>query len=146
MADADAKTTKRQATVLIDAYLVIAAKNGDRAAAESLAHRWRPRLLRTARRLLGDAALAEDVVQEAWISIARGIGRLIDPDRFPAFSFQILHRPCVHPISKRSKETYGIEEIGPIGSPFTFLLKPLFIQLCQIALDAFQSLWITYRF
>ncbi|MEM9262454.1 MAG: sigma-70 family RNA polymerase sigma factor, partial [Pseudomonadota bacterium] len=38
------------------------------------------------------------------ISIARGIGRLNDPDRFPAFAFKILHRRCVDAIRKMSKE------------------------------------------
>ncbi|MEO0953144.1 MAG: sigma factor, partial [Pseudomonadota bacterium] len=52
---------------LFDEYLVLAVRSGDRAAGERLAARWRPRLLRTARRLVGDAAAAEDVVQDTWI-------------------------------------------------------------------------------
>ncbi|MEO1320833.1 MAG: sigma-70 family RNA polymerase sigma factor [Pseudomonadota bacterium] len=79
---------------LFDEYLVLAVRSGDRAAGERLAARWRPRLLRTARRLVGDAAAAEDVVQDTWIGIARGVSRLKDPARFPAWAFGILQRRC----------------------------------------------------
>ena len=48
----------------------------------------------TARRLVGDDAAAEDVVQETWVGIARGIARLGDPARFPAWAFGILQRRC----------------------------------------------------
>jgi len=90
-----AKTESR----FFDEYLVIAVQAGDRAAGERLAARWRPRLLRTARRLLGDDAAAEDAVQEAWVSLARGLARLEDPARFPAFAFRILHRRCADSIA-----------------------------------------------
>ena len=79
---------------LFDEYLVLAVRSGDRAAGERLAARWRPRLLRTARRLVGDMSAAEDVVQDTWIGIARGVTRLQDPARFPAWAFGILQRRC----------------------------------------------------
>ncbi len=78
---------------LLDEYLVLAVAAGDRSAAEQLARRWRPRLLRTARRLV-DPQMAEDVVHDAWVSIARSLGRLRDPALFPGLAFGILRRRC----------------------------------------------------
>ncbi|ANU07391.1 RNA polymerase sigma factor [Paraurantiacibacter namhicola] len=76
-----------------DALLVVLAQSGDGRAAERLAIRWHPRLLRTARRLIG-ADLAQDVAQDSWVAIMRGLGRLRDQDRFAPWAFGILQRRC----------------------------------------------------
>ncbi len=77
-----------------DELLVTLARSGDRRAAERLARRWTPRLLRSARRMLGDAELARDAVQDAWAGICRGWRGLNDPAAFPAWAFGILHNKC----------------------------------------------------
>ena len=59
-----------------DEWLVTLVQAGDREAGERLARRWHPRLLRTARRLLGDTDSALVAVQDSWIAILRGIGGL----------------------------------------------------------------------
>lgn len=55
----------------LDAALLARAANGEEAAARLLAARRAPRLLATARRLLGDAAEAEDATQEAFLRLWR---------------------------------------------------------------------------
>ena len=82
-----------------DELLVTLAVAGDRQAAERLAHRWQPRLLRTARRLVG-AELAAGAVQESWVSILRGIGGLRNPARFAPWAFGILRRRCADAIRR----------------------------------------------
>ncbi|MGB3165594.1 MAG: sigma-70 family RNA polymerase sigma factor, partial [Alteraurantiacibacter sp.] len=69
-----------------------------------LARRWHPRLLRTARRMLGEADAAQGVTQEAWLGIQRGIHRLSDPARFGPWAFGILRRKCVDEIRKRQSQ------------------------------------------
>ena len=86
-----------------DELLVTFAIAGDRRAAERLARRWHPRLLRTARRLVG-ADLAPGAVQECWVSILRGLGRLRDPARFAPWAFGILRRRCADAIRRHSAE------------------------------------------
>jgi len=86
-----------------DELLVILTLEGDRAASERLAARWYPRLLRTARRLMGEADLAEDMVQETWLRVARGLPHLRDPARFPAWIFSILHRTCADAIKRKTR-------------------------------------------
>ena len=91
-----------------DELLVTLAIAGDRRAAERLARRWHPRLLRTARRLVG-ADLAPGAVQECWVSILRGLGRLRDPARFAPWAFGILRRRCADAIRRHSAERAGGE-------------------------------------
>lgn len=85
---------------IYDEYLVTLVRAGDTRAAERLAARWYPRLLRTARRMLRNADQAQDAVQEAWAAICRGWPRLSDPVKFPAWAFGILHRKCVDRIRR----------------------------------------------
>ncbi len=98
-----------------DELLVTLARDGDRQAAERLARRWTPRLLRTARRMLGDAELARDAVQEAWIGIVRGWRRLADPASFPAWAFGILHNKCRDQI--RRNQRLRAREADPENAP-----------------------------
>lgn len=99
---------------LFDELLVTLVQGGDRAAAERLAARWHPRLLRTARRLLGDADLAAGAVQECWLSILRGIGSLRDPSRFAPWAFGILRRRCADAIRRAGRERgVPLDECAP---------------------------------
>ncbi|MGF1462775.1 MAG: RNA polymerase sigma factor [Maricaulaceae bacterium] len=86
---------------VFDALLLTLARSGDARAAETLARRWRPRLMRTARAMLRNADAAEDAVQEAWAGICRGWLGLIDPERFPAWAFGVLRRKCVDQLRRR---------------------------------------------
>lgn len=51
-----------------------------------------PRLYRLALRLVGDAAAAEDLVQETYLKALVGFSRLREPDKARAWLFQILSR------------------------------------------------------
>ncbi|WP_300377558.1 sigma-70 family RNA polymerase sigma factor [Henriciella sp.] len=94
---------------IYDELLVTLVRTGDRAAAERLAARWYPRLLRTARRLLRDDDQAREAVQEAWTGICRGWVGLADARKFPAWAFSILHHKCAdrirHEQGGRARQT-----------------------------------------
>lgn len=85
---------RRDSDRILDEYLIAAAVTGDRGAWARLVVRWQSRLLRHAWRVLGDAERAQDVVQEAWVEILRGLHRLDDVAAFPAWAFQIVTRRC----------------------------------------------------
>ncbi|MFN7056038.1 RNA polymerase sigma factor [Hyphomonas sp.] len=87
---------------IYDELLVTLVRGGDRAAAERLAARWQPRLMRTARRMLGEEDEAREAVQEAWGGICRGWVRLSDPAMFPAWAYGILSRKCADRIRRVS--------------------------------------------
>lgn len=102
-APAEAAGRAGNAQQLFDELLVTLVQSGDRTAAGRLAARWQPRLLRTARRLLGDPELAAGAVQETWLSILRGIDGLRDPARFAPWAFGILRRRCADTIRREQK-------------------------------------------
>lgn len=80
---------------VLDELLVVSARGGSRAAFGQLVERWSPRLRRHALRLIGDAEWARDVVQDAWVNVARDLRRLEDPARFPAWAFAIVTRRSI---------------------------------------------------
>ena len=75
---------------LYDELLVTLAQSGDRAAADRLARRWHPRLLLAARRYANDPGTAEQLTQDCWVAIWRGLNRLRDPSKFAPWAFTIL--------------------------------------------------------
>lgn len=93
--------------------LVLLAQHGERKALERLAERWRPRHYAHARRLLGSADGAEDAVQEAWVGIVRGIGRLRESGRFPAWSYAIVTRRCQDLVRRKAREPKGDPDADP---------------------------------
>ena len=88
----------------IDELLVLSAKDGDERAIEMLFRRWHKRLLRHAWQMtqLGDAAV--ELVQETWLGIIAGIGRLEDPARFPQWAHRIVANKCASWIRRQQRE------------------------------------------
>jgi RNA polymerase sigma-70 factor (ECF subfamily) len=94
---------KRHPERVLDELLVLRSQAGDAGALEDLAERWNPRLLRHAYRLVGNADGARDVSQNAWIGIIRGLRRLSDPGKFPAWAFRIVEHKSRDWIRKESR-------------------------------------------
>lgn len=90
--------------VLFDEFLVILAQQGDQRAFARLYIRWNPKLLLAARRYTGNAESAQDLVQECWEGIWKGIARLQDPARFRSYAFAVLHRRGSNAIARAIKE------------------------------------------
>jgi RNA polymerase sigma-70 factor (ECF subfamily) len=100
---------EQESGAAFDELLVTLAGAGDRGAIDRLARRWHPRLLRTARRLVGPE-LAPGAVQDCWVSILGGIVRLRDPARFAPWAFGILRRRCADAIrrAQADRRTSGV--------------------------------------
>lgn len=90
-----------------DTYLAASARIGDRGAMARLVERWQPKVLGQAYRLTGEADLAAEAAQEAWVEILRGIAQLDDAAAFPAWAMRIVSRRCARLIRgrKRHRET-----------------------------------------
>jgi RNA polymerase sigma-70 factor (ECF subfamily) len=58
-----------------DDALLDALKHGDERVFTELVERWSGMMLRVARSHLGDHAVAEDVVQDAWLTVLRSLDR-----------------------------------------------------------------------
>ncbi|MFD0889555.1 RNA polymerase sigma factor [Streptosporangium algeriense] len=76
---------------MTDELLVVRAQLGERAALAELVDRWRVPVWTYVRRML-DAERADDVAQEIWLAVVRGLPRLREPDRFAPWLFTIARR------------------------------------------------------
>lgn len=79
---------------IYDEWLVLRCQEGEMRALEELTGRWQGRLWRYAVGQLGDREAGLDVVQEGWLAIVKGIGRLKDPATFRSWAYQIMANKC----------------------------------------------------
>jgi RNA polymerase sigma-70 factor (ECF subfamily) len=73
-----------------EAHLVEQLRAGDEAAFVELVRRYGALMLRVARIYVRDRAVAEEVVQEAWLGVLTGIGRFEGRAAFKTWLFRIL--------------------------------------------------------
>jgi RNA polymerase sigma-70 factor (ECF subfamily) len=85
----------------VDRDLVERARKGDREAFAVLVHQVSDGLFAVAWRILRDAGLAEDALQNALVLAWRRLPKLRDPDRFEAW----IHRILVHACYDESQRT-----------------------------------------
>jgi len=84
----------------LDDYQVALSIKGDRRAFALLYKRWHPKLLRLAYRLTRNKDDAQDVIQDAAITIAKNISKLQDPSKFSAWAYTIVRRRAADHIAK----------------------------------------------
>jgi RNA polymerase sigma-70 factor (ECF subfamily) len=73
-----------------DEGLVEALRAGDQRAFVELVRRYQPRLLRLAEATVGSRAVAEEVCQDTWLAVVRGIDRFEGRSSFKTWLFHIL--------------------------------------------------------
>ena len=78
------------APVDADADLVVRLRAGDEAAFAALVERYHASLLRLAQTMVPSRAIAEEVVQETWLGVVRGIGRFEGRSSLRTWLFHIL--------------------------------------------------------
>ncbi len=78
-----------------DADLVASARAGDLDAFESLVRRHTPTAYVHALRFFGDPTTAEDVVQEVFIKVYRGIDGFDERSRFTTWLFRVTRNTCL---------------------------------------------------
>ena len=90
MACETARVPPARATLLPDAEIVRALKRGDEAVFAALVDAYSPGLMRTARMFVRDREVAEEVVQETWLAVLRGIDRFEGRSSLRTWIFRIL--------------------------------------------------------
>lgn len=73
-----------------DAEIVAALKRGDEAVFADLVDAYSPALMRTAQMFVRDRAVAEEVVQETWLAVLRGIDAFEQRSSLKTWIFRIL--------------------------------------------------------
>lgn len=85
--------------------LVIRCQLGERPAFEALINQWSGPLTGHLRRVTGDSDIADDLAQDIWLAVIRGLGGLRDPAKFRAWLFGIAHRQLMN----RFRDRYAAE-------------------------------------
>jgi RNA polymerase sigma-70 factor (ECF subfamily) len=80
----------REAVLPDDDELVSALKRGDEATFAALVDAWSPGLMRMAQMFVRDRAVAEEVVQETWIAVLRGIDGFQGRSSLKTWVYRIL--------------------------------------------------------
>ncbi|MGK0204674.1 MAG: RNA polymerase sigma factor (sigma-70 family) [Planctomycetota bacterium] len=85
---------RRSADQTLAELLVLSCRDDSKHAFVALHRRWHKKLLAHAGHLLGRPRCdrAEDICQEAWLAIARGIYALSEPGHFRAWAYSIVTR------------------------------------------------------
>ena len=86
-----------------DPAIVLAAKDGDVTAFEVIMRAYQAPVWRYLRHLVGDAGLAEDVTQETFVRVHRGIGTYDGRSRFSTWLFRVAHNTAVDAIRARDR-------------------------------------------
>ncbi|MFG1818544.1 RNA polymerase sigma factor [Kribbella sp. NPDC049174] len=76
--------------------VVVRAQLGEREAVAELVRGWHEPVWGYVRRMLGRDDVADDVSQEVWLAVVRGLPRLTEPERFAAWLFTIARRSVVN--------------------------------------------------
>lgn len=91
-----------------DELLAIRCQLGERDAFEALVNRWHGPLLGYLQRLAIDHDTAQDLAQETWLRVFRGVVRLRDPARLRSWLFGIARRAAMDRL--RVKYSQGLRE------------------------------------
>lgn len=86
-----------------DALLAVRCQLGEREAFDELIRRWAMPLRRYVGRVAGNAD-ADELVQDIWLRVLQGIGRLQDPAKIRAWLFGIAHRRLMDRFRERYAE------------------------------------------
>jgi RNA polymerase sigma-70 factor (ECF subfamily) len=109
-----------------DAALVAALKCGDERAFEELVERYHAPLRRFAMTYVRNPAVADEVVQETWLGVIRGIERFEGRASLKTWIFQILSNNAISRAERERRTVpfstfYVNEDDGPAVDPLRFL-------------------------
>ena len=93
--------------------LVVRCQAGDRAAFEELVGLYQPRLRYFLARMVGDDHAADDLAQEVWFDVYRGLVRLSDPGAFATWLYQVARRRARRALRKRRQPPSSLDGIDP---------------------------------
>jgi RNA polymerase sigma-70 factor, ECF subfamily len=99
-----------------DAALVAAAKDGDRAALDTLLRRHHDRLYALCRRITGNDADGADACQEALIAIVRSLDRFDGRSAFSTWAYRVATNACLDELRRRRRRPEpGLPDDGALG-------------------------------
>jgi RNA polymerase sigma-70 factor (ECF subfamily) len=97
-----------------DTELVVRARQGDEAAFEQLVLRHQRYVFNLAYRVLGDYTEAEDVAQEAFVRVWRGLSGFRGQARFTTWLYRIVHNLCLNRLPGLQRELLQTEPLEEV--------------------------------
>jgi RNA polymerase sigma-70 factor (ECF subfamily) len=95
---------------LHEQILVLRCQTGDEGAFAELVERYTPRLRYYLRKLLPAAGSADDLLQDVWLAVFRGLPRLGDAVAFPAWLFRITRDRAARELRQGRRTHHPLEE------------------------------------
>ncbi|MGW4890797.1 RNA polymerase sigma factor [Kitasatospora sp. NPDC004240] len=112
--------------------LVVRCQLGEREAFAELAREWHAQVWRYVRALTGSPQLADDLAQEVWVAVVRGLPGLRQPERFAPWLFTIARRTVTDQLRRAyaAREAPPVADDGPAedGDPLTAVLTAVEIE------------------
>jgi RNA polymerase sigma-70 factor, ECF subfamily len=90
--------------------LVLRCQTGDESAFAEIVSRFQPRLSYFVRKLLNDAHLADDVLQNVWLDVFRGLKSLRNPAAFSTWAYRIARDHVYRLHRKRRLNTVALND------------------------------------
>jgi RNA polymerase sigma-70 factor (ECF subfamily) len=91
--------------------LVVRCQAGDLAAFEELVVLYQPRLRYFLARMVGDDHSADDLLQDVWLDVYRGVRKLADSGAFLTWIYQIARNRALRELRKRHQPLASLEGI-----------------------------------
>jgi RNA polymerase sigma-70 factor (ECF subfamily) len=104
---------------LYRSLLILRCQAGDRLAFEELIAGYGPGLRYFLEKMLRETHTADDVFQEVWLDVFRGIAKLTDPQAFPAWLYRIARNRVYAELRRRRPEILPADEMDVIPNEET---------------------------
>jgi RNA polymerase sigma-70 factor (ECF subfamily) len=95
---------------LFERVLVLRCQAGDEAAFTELVERYHARLRYYVRKMLGRDHRSDDVLQDVWFDVFRGVAKLDDPGAFPAWVYRIARARVASVLRRPRRPVQSLEE------------------------------------
>ncbi len=102
---------------IIDEYLVLQCQNGNKQALVKLVKRWHPKILKQATWHTGNQEIAQDIAQECWGDVLKGLKKLKNSKAFKVWMYRIVHRRSIDWIRYQQKSRENTGEINEVLHP-----------------------------
>ena len=104
---------------LYRSLLILRCQAGDRLAFEELVAGYGPGLRYFLEKMLPESQAAEDLFQDVWLDVYRGIARLTDPQAFPAWLYRIARNRVYAELRRRRPKVWPADEMDLIPNEET---------------------------
>jgi RNA polymerase sigma-70 factor, ECF subfamily len=122
-----------------DAVVVARLRAGDETMFAALLDAWSPGMLRAARAYVADEHTAEDVVEETWLAVLRGIDRFEGRSSLRTWTYRILVNTA-RTRGAREARTVPMSSLGPIDEDHGLTVDPARFRGAD---DAYPGHWKT---